>query len=319
MIFLIHLLLTCVIAIYYLYRRTYYHWKILSVKQFPFELKKGNLGDVGTKIHLGQFFADYYYKTKQLGLKFSGLYFNTTPELLVTDLDLIRQILIKDFDYFPNHGRYVNEADEPISAHLFNLSDDRWKNMRSKISPVFTSGKLKMMFGTVSDVTDKMLSVIDDKIKLSGQIDAKKTMNSFTTDTIGSIAFGLECNALGDEDSEFLRMTKRVFAIRRSRFGRFMRDKLPYLAKKLHVKSLPDDVSHFYYEIVRKTILYRIQNPKVNREDFLKVMVELYQQGIITMDQASAQCYLFFLGYEKFNWLNVWFFLLITFITYLYQ
>lgn len=301
MFFFINLLLTFAVAIYYLYQKTFYHWRNLGVTQFPFALKKGNLGDVGTKIHLGQFFADYYYRTKQLGLKFSGLYFNTTPELLVTDLDLIRQILIKDFDYFPNHGKYVNEADEPINAHLFNLSDDRWKNMRNKISPVFTSGKLKMMFGTVSDVTDKMLSVIDDEISLSGQIDVKKTMNSFTTDTIGSIAFGLECNALRDEDSEFLRMTKRVFAIRRSRLGRFLRDKVPELAKKLHVKSLPDDISHFYYEIVRKTILYRIENPHENREDFLKVMVELYQQGNITMDQASAQCYLFFLGYDFLN------------------
>lgn len=298
MVFFINVLLTCVLAVYYLYRRTYYYWRILGVTQFPFGLKKGNLGDVGTKIHLGQFIADYYYRTKQLGLKFSGLYFNTTPELLVTDLDLIRQILIKDFEYFPNHGLYVNEADEPISAHLFNLSDDRWKSMRTKISPVFTLGKLKMLFGTVSDVTDKMLSIIDDKINLSGQIDAKNTMISFATDTIGSIAFGLECNALRDEDSEFLRMSKRVFAIRRSRLEEFMRDRLPYLAKKLHVKCLPDDVSHFYCEIVRKTILYRIDNPHEKRDDFLRVMVELYQQGIITMDQASAQCFLFFLGYD---------------------
>lgn len=304
MIFVFTLLISCVLVIYYFYNKTFYYWKNLGVVQFPFSIKKGNLDGVGTKIHLSEFVINYYKKTKNLGLKFSGLYFSSHRELMIADLNLIKLILVKNFDHFANHGRYVNEKDEPLSAHLFNLADDDWKNMRQKISPVFTTAKLKMMFNTICDVADSLLSVIDDRIALSGRIEAKDTFSRFTTDTIGSVIFGIDCNSLRNETSKFFEMSKKIFAIRRSRLGNFIRYNLPNLSKKLHIKSLPNEVSEFYLDIAKKIIEHRENNPTVNRQDFMKVLVDLKQQGVLTVEQIAAQSYLFFLaGYLKFIFL----------------
>jgi len=40
------------------------------------------------------------------------------------------------------------------------------------------------MFGTISDVADKLLQVIDKQIAATGQLEVKDTLARFTTDVI---------------------------------------------------------------------------------------------------------------------------------------
>lgn len=268
----------------------------MGVKQFPISISKGNLGDVGTKSHIGEMLIKYYAETKNLGLKMSGLYFNMNPLLLVTDLDLIKRILIKDFDYFPNHDQYINEEDEPISAHLFNLKDERWRKMRNYISPVFTSSKLKNLFGSIDRIADEMLSLIDTEVSLYGHIDSKKIMSRFATDAIGIAAFGLECKSIHDEQSDFSKMAQMVFSIQPSRIENFIMEKMPYIAKKFHLKYLTNEIGEFYLNTVKNLIQYRIDNADEVRKDFIHFMVELYQEGKLEIEQVTAHSFLFFLG-----------------------
>lgn len=69
------------------------------------------------------------------------------PALFIRDLELIKQVTIKDFDYFPNHDKLVNAKTDPIlSMNLFSLEGEKWKDMRSTLSPAFTGSKMKAMF-----------------------------------------------------------------------------------------------------------------------------------------------------------------------------
>ena len=129
--------------------------------QFKIDFPYGNLKDVGRKFHISKMLCEYYQKTKDVKARISGIYMFTRPVLMIVDLDIVKSILIKDFNNFPNRGIYFNEKDDPISAHMFNIENDQWRILRQKLTPTFTSGKLKMMFSTIDDVSVKLMKVIE--------------------------------------------------------------------------------------------------------------------------------------------------------------
>lgn len=79
---------------------------------------------------------------------FIGGFLLVKPKLLVRDPELIRSILIKDFSHFTDRDLPYNER-EPLTAHLFALDGQKWRNLRNKLSPTFTSGEVK---SHVSDI-----------------------------------------------------------------------------------------------------------------------------------------------------------------------
>lgn len=296
-------LLAVVAAVtYYLLRKSFTYWKDKGVHQFPLTFPHGNAKGVFRDFHISEFLVKYYQKTKEIGAAFSGVYFFIRPTLFVVDLDLIKTILVKDFNVFVSRGIYYNEKDDPVSAHLFNLDGEMWRNLRHKLSPTFTSGKLKMMFGTISDVVDTLLSVIDKQVEQNGHMELKDTLARFTTDVIGNIAFGIDCNSLQEKNSKFYEMGTRIFTPTNSKFGfftRIMKNNFKDLSRKLHMKVLPDDLSEFYLGITKQTVEYREKNPQVNRQDFINLLVQLKKENAVTVEQIAAQSFVFFLaGYE---------------------
>lgn len=90
---------------------------------------------------MGDQITRFYNEFKLRGLVGGGVYFSFIPTFIPVDLELIKNIVQRDFDHFVNHGFYVNEKDDPLSGHLFSLEDERWKYLRTKLTPTFTSGK----------------------------------------------------------------------------------------------------------------------------------------------------------------------------------
>lgn len=271
----------------------------MGVVQFPVTIPHGNVKGVGKLVSYSQLVTDYYRKAKKLGVSFCGLYAYTRPVLLITDLDLVQTILVKDFSSFPNHGHYYNEKDDPLSAHMLNLLDAEWKQLRQKISPTFTKGKLKLVFKSVNDIVDRLLNAMEKEISKSGQVEVEDLMSRFTIDVIGTTAFGIECNSLQDENAMFFKMGTKLTSSRSHFFKRMIKDSFQGLARKLHIKLIPEEISNFYMGITKQTVEYRENNPQVNRHDFLNLLIQLKSSGALTMEQIAAQSYIFFLaGYE---------------------
>jgi cytochrome P450 family 6 len=88
---------------------------------------------------------------------------------------------------------FSQEADA-TSAHLLSLDGQEWRDRRTKMSPIFTSGKMKMMFETVDRISDKLAEVLGTNLETSSVHEMKRWSQKFTADNIGNVAFGLECN-----------------------------------------------------------------------------------------------------------------------------
>lgn len=73
------------------------------------------------------------------------------------------------------------------------LNGAEWRERRVKLSPIFTSGKMKMMFDIVDNIADKFLSVMGEQLKTSKSIEMRSLSAKYTSDVIGNVAFGLDC------------------------------------------------------------------------------------------------------------------------------
>ena len=70
----------------------------------------------------------------------------TTPVFLLRDLELIKTVLIKNFEAFPDHRGFVDFNEPLFENNLFSLRGEKWWNVRNLLSPSFTFNKMKMMF-----------------------------------------------------------------------------------------------------------------------------------------------------------------------------
>jgi cytochrome P450 family 6 len=94
-------------------------------------------------LSIGVFFGELYEKYKSH--RVIGVYMSYLPILVVNDPLLVQDILVKNFNTFHDRPMPVEEVKDPLSGHLFSLAGQKWRDLRIKLSPTFTSGKLKGM------------------------------------------------------------------------------------------------------------------------------------------------------------------------------
>jgi cytochrome P450 family 6 len=68
---------------------------------------------------------------------------------------------------------------------MLSLEGQEWRDRRVKLSPIFTSGKMKMMFETVDTIADKLVEVLNAKLVNSESLDVRLWAAKFTADVIG--------------------------------------------------------------------------------------------------------------------------------------
>lgn len=230
----------------------------------------------------------------------------------MTDLDFLKTVLIKDFQHFHDRGMYYNVKDDPLSGHLLNIEGDYWKKLREKLTPTFTSGKMRIMVPTIVDVGKKLQSFMMKTIEVNAEPEIKDILARFTTDIIGTCAFGIECNSLEDEKAKFLEMGLKVFQQPRNSFVKqLIAVTYPDFARKLGVKSVRNDVSEFFMKIVKDVVEYREKN-NIKRNDFMDLLIQLKNEnevveareknkklGKLTIEEIAAQVFVFFLAVSE--------------------
>lgn len=250
--------------------------------------------------HLAFILQRIYNRWNPSGVRFLGLHILLQPIVLVLDLDLIKNIFIADFEYFSDRGFYHNVSDDPLSGNIFRITGEPWKRLRAKLTPTFTSGKMKYMFTTVTDVGQRFAATITELLHGQGTVlEMRDLCARFTTDVIGSVAFGIECNSLKEPRTEFRVIGDKAFGSS-NLFVETFGTKYMKLFHKLHVKAFPQELIDFYTKIVTDNIIYREQN-HIRRNDFLDILIELKNtnengEAVLTLQQIIGQAFIFFIG-----------------------
>jgi hypothetical protein len=120
-LFWLNVVLGVIAAIYLFLRKKTQYWELRNVPFVKPELFYGNARGISKKYHSSEFVRNMYSQLKPLG-PVGGVYMYTRTAALAMNLDLIKSILIKDFNVFTNRGSYSNEKDDPLSAHLVKFT-----------------------------------------------------------------------------------------------------------------------------------------------------------------------------------------------------
>ncbi|KAG7206083.1 hypothetical protein KM043_003478 [Ampulex compressa] len=260
---------------------------------------------------ISEFFNEQYKKHKDHGI--FGLYILFRPALIIADPDIIRTVLVKEFNSFHDRGMFCNEKTDPLTGHLFLLPGKKWRNLRVKLTPTFTSGKIKQMFLTMRETGDQLSAYLEPKAQARECVDIKDVVGRYATDIIMSVAFGISCNSLENPLNEFRYYGKRAFEPKTVRNSLFLF--APQVLEFFNMTHTDPPTADFFINAFKETIEYREKN-NVFRHDFMNLLMQLIKKGYVdpeedevdvskrtetklTMLEAVAQSYVFFLaGFE---------------------
>ncbi|XP_019866203.2 probable cytochrome P450 6a13 [Aethina tumida] len=259
------------------------------------------------KITFGDHIQETYNFLKAKNQRHGGEYFFMKPMYVPIDPEIVKNIMQNDFLSFMDRGIYFNETD-PLSLNLFFISGMKWKNLRSKLTPTFTSGKMKMMFETLVKCGNELQKLMDENV--GKPVELKDVLGRFTTDVIGSVAFGIECNSLKDPSSEFRHYSAEFF---KSDLMHNLKSIISFIwpepLKFFNVKTIKPEINDFFMNITRETVEYR-EKHNVKRKDFLDLLIQLKNTGKLeeehmlteeklSFEELAAQSFVFFIaGYE---------------------
>nr|XP_033326767.1 probable cytochrome P450 6a14 [Megalopta genalis] len=290
--------------LYYYSTSTYNFWKKRGVPgPEPIPLFGNIIRVMFSQQSVGEYLHEMYQKYKSEPLV--GVFLRRQPLLIINDPELIKTVIIRDFAKFANRGITVNEEAEPLSQHLFALEPERWRPLRTRLSPVFTSGKLKEMFSMIIDCANTLENHLETVAEKGDPVDCRELAARFTTDVIGSCAFGINMNCMSDKESEFRKVGKAFFS---TSVTQILRIRIRDIAPKLYTlisRIIPRPYgTDFFIDNVLNMIEYRKKN-NIVRNDFIKTLMDIREHpeklGDIDLTDSLlvAQAFVFFAaGFE---------------------
>lgn len=282
------------ITLFYLYlTRTFNYWSVRDVLYKKPTIIFGNFSDLLLfKKSLPEVIKDMY---NWFNSSYFGVFRVRSPILIIRDPELIKRVCVKDFKYFINRGIPTNTEDQ-LSCHLFNLEGNKWKNLRHKLTPVFSGGKIKKMFPLLQECGVILYKLIN-KTRVDAAVDVRELAVNFTIDVIGSCAFGIKINALTDEQSEFhcavKKLSKQSY---KSTIWRILRTAIPRAYKLFKIQIIDRDVTKFFKDIVKQIIAQREveYESQQRRNDFMDLLIELKNNCLHDNDDSEDNIGTFF-------------------------
>nr|CAD7197246.1 unnamed protein product [Timema douglasi] len=280
------------VILYTVLRWNYGYWKKRGVHYIQPTLPTGNIKELIMQKMSISLMYDKLYKQLQ-GHRFGGIFRGFTPVLLLRDPELIKHFLTKDFMHFHDRNLPVDEKKNPLGLHLFFLHGQLWRKLRTKLTPTFTTGKIKMMFCLITESSREMVKYLEEPAKKGESIEIKDWIGHFSTDVIGSCAFGTQFNSFKDPDSGFRKFGRALMSRSGGLINQITLTCFPILKAAVFVKSLIPGGKKPYYgdmfiTLVKDVIEYREKNG-VQRNDFLQMLIKLKNKGKIDFDDVASK------------------------------
>ncbi len=238
----------------------------------------GNLIDIGREGMNGMFPK----WTKKYG-PIVGFFIGGRPQVLITDFELIRHVMVKDFNIFSDRSQCIPGGVHPtaeLQKMILWSSNDAFRHMRATLSPTFSSYKLNAMEPLMMRSIDKLDTELNDKAKSGDEINLRPLMTEFTFSSGVKCIFGLDLSTkhLSSDFKSFAeaarpRLDKSILAMAMVLFP--LLDHIAYPLRllwerfRMYMLWSPEGVC---YNIVKKIVQTR-REAKFESIDFLQLLM----------------------------------------------
>lgn len=280
----IALILIVIVALYLYGTRNFKYWEQRGVQHDkPIPFFGNNLKNFFLKRSVTQLLVEMYWKYPKA--KIVGFYRASNPQLIIRDPEIVKQVLTTDFAYFYARGlQHKNIPVEPLLKNLFTVDGDTWRLLRQRMTPAFSSGKLKAMFPLIVERAGRLQEQLHSATTAGREIDARDLMARYTTDFIGACGFGIDADTLHDENSAFRKVGATIF-----NFG--FKDMLVLMLKEIapqlfkHLKRT-SRMEKAVFSLVN-TVLRQRNYQHSSRNDFIDLLLECKGMGTMTGDSIE--------------------------------
>merc|ERR1711970_744858 len=295
-IFLI--LVTLLLVLYRYVTKSFGKWKDLGIPYskgyFPFGsynfLSGRHLDDMSGDNH--RRFADE---------KYFGWFLLGKPVLAINDVNIIKQIQVKDFDHFVDRtSDAVNrtmfrggELDKLWMMQLTSITGDEWKEVRSAFTPIFTSGKMKGMLKFIKHVAGNLSEEMEQKAKEGEDFELKDVFGKFSLDALASSAFGVDGQSFKNKDSVFVKNAATIFkqyAWENLATALKFIPGVPEICELFKINFFKPKETKFFRDIIMQTIRAR-KETKERKNDLIDLMLDCIKEDTkeVTMDEPTDQ------------------------------
>uniref|UniRef100_A0A8C1WFX3 unspecific monooxygenase n=1 Tax=Cyprinus carpio TaxID=7962 RepID=A0A8C1WFX3_CYPCA len=205
-----------------------------------------------------------------------GIYDGRLPILMVTDLEMIKVIMVKEcYSNFINRRKRTTGLAGPFADGIIMVQDERWKRMRSTLSPYFTSGRLKEIFPIAVTHADRFIKNMQKKDH-EQPVKVKEVVGPYSLDVVTSSSFSVDIDSINKADDPFVTNVKKFI-----QFNMFnplfllilLFPSIAIILKKMGVTLFSKSAMDFFYSAVKK-IKDEHNKESDGRVDFLQLMLQ---------------------------------------------
>ncbi|GMR46525.1 hypothetical protein PMAYCL1PPCAC_16720, partial [Pristionchus mayeri] len=138
-----------------------------------------------------------------------GFYFGSNLEIVTTDPEIIKEVFRSQFGNFIARKKVAIHMVYPFfNGHqviiIIAFVSAGWKETRSVVSAIFTSGKMKNRCTTFHDQMDNLVEELRAKSKVNGgKMDMYAEYQAMTMDMIARCALGQNISCIKDRSNEY--------------------------------------------------------------------------------------------------------------------
>uniref|UniRef100_A0A6Q2ZB49 Cytochrome P450 3A n=1 Tax=Esox lucius TaxID=8010 RepID=A0A6Q2ZB49_ESOLU len=205
-----------------------------------------------------------------------GIYDGRQPVLCTMDRTMIKTILIKEC-----YNNFTNRRNFHLNGELYDAlsiaEDDAWKRIRSVLSPSFTSGRLKEMFGIMKQHSSNLLNGMKKQAEKGQAIELKEFFGPYSMDVVTSTAFSVDIDSLNNPSDPFVSNVKKMLKFDLFNPLFLLVALFPFtgpVMEKMKFSFFPVEVTDFFYASLAKIKSGRGTGNTNGRVDFLQLMID---------------------------------------------